>query len=80
MTGNHLKLLIPEAIKLFRSPKRETTKDKNGINVPHLDITEAVLVHLNIDNNYYQQHSRVLYAFVSNKSFDQLLHISSKDL
>ena len=70
----------PRSYKLFRSPKSETTKDKNGKNVPHLDITEAVLVHLNIDNNYYQQHSRVLYAFVSNKSFDQLLHISSKDL
>ena len=52
MTGNHLKLLIPEAMKLFGSPKSEITKDKNGKNVPHLEITEAVLVHLNIVNNY----------------------------
>ena len=80
MTGKHLKLLIPEAMKLFESPKSEITKDKNCKSVPHLEITEAVLVHLNIVNNYYQQHSRVLYAFVSNKSFDQLLHISSNKI
>ena len=42
----------------------------------HLEITEVVLVHCNIVNNDYQQDSRVLYTFVSNKSFGGLLDIS----
>ena len=52
------------------------TKDKNGENVPHLEITEVVLVHCNMVNNDYQQDSRVLYTFVPNKSFGSLLDIS----
>ena len=47
-------------------------KDKNGENVSHLEITEVVLVHCYIANNYYQQDSKVLYAFVPNKPFSQL--------
>ena len=53
------------------------TKDKNGENAPHLEITEVVLVHCNIANNDYQQDSRVLYTFVPNKPFGSLLEISS---
>ena len=45
----------------------------------HLEITEVVLVHGNIINNDYQQDSRVLYTFVSNKSSGQLLDISPKN-
>ena len=51
---------------------------KNGKNVPHLEITEVVLIHCNIVNNGYQQYSRVLYIVVPNKAFGQLLNISSK--
>ena len=47
--------------------------------MPYLEITEVVLVYCNIVKNYYQQNSRVLYAFVPNKSFGQLLDISPKD-
>ena len=47
--------------------------------MPHLEITEVVLVHCNIVNNDYQQDSRVLYTFISNKSFGQLLDISPKN-
>ena len=43
--------------------------------LPHLEITEVVLVHCNIVNNDYQQNSRVLYSFVSNKPFGSLLEI-----
>ena len=64
-------------MKLLRSTKNKTTKDINGENVPHLEITEVVLVHCNI-NNDYQQDSRVLYTFVPSKSFGQLLDISPK--
>ena len=47
--------------------------------LPHLEITEVVLVHCNIVNNDYQQDSRVLHTFVPNKSFGQLLDISPKN-
>ena len=45
----------------------------------HLEIIEVVLVHFNIVSNDYQQNLRVLYTFISNISFDQLLDISSKN-
>ena len=41
-------------MKPFGSNKIKITKDKNGENVPNLEITEIVLVHSNIVNNYYQ--------------------------
>ena len=63
-------------MKLLGSTKNKTTKEKNGEIVPHLVITEVVLVHCNIFNNDYQQDSRVLYTFVSNKPFGSLLEIS----
>ena len=65
-------------MKLFGITKSKTTKDKNGENVPHLEITEVVSVHSNIVSSDYQQDSRVLYTFVPNKSFGQLLDISPK--
>ena len=74
--GCSLELLTPETIKLLGSNKNKVTKDKNGENVPHLEITEVVLVHVNIVNNDYQQDSRLLYRFVPNKPFGSLLEIS----
>ena len=78
-TGYYLELLTPETMKLLGSTKSKITKDKNIENVPHLEITEVVLIHCNIVNNDYQQDSRVLYTFVPNKSFGQLLDISPKN-
>ena len=63
-------------MKLLGSTENKITKNKNGENVPHLEITEVVLVHCNIVNNDYQQDSRVLYTFVPNKPFSSLLEIS----
>ena len=63
-------------MKILGSTKNKITKDKNGENLPHLEITEVVLVHCNMVNNNYQQDSRVLYNFVPNKSFGNLLDIS----
>ena len=77
-TGYHLELLTPETMKLLGSTENKITKDKNGENVPHLEITEVVLVHCNIVNNDYQQDSRVLYTFVPNKPFGSLLETSRK--
>ena len=51
-------------MKLLGSIKNKITKDKNGENVPHLEITEVVLVYCNIVNNDYLQYSRVLYTFI----------------
>ena len=52
------------------------TKDKTGENVPHLEITEVVLVNCNIVNNDYQHDSKVFYTFVPSKSFGSPLEIS----
>ena len=71
-TGCYIELLTPEMIKLLRCTKSKITKDGSGDNVPHLEITEVVLVLCNITNNDYQQDSRVLHTFVLNKLFSQL--------
>ena len=47
-------------MKILGSTKNNITEDKNGENVPHLEITEVVLAHCNIVNNDYQQDSREL--------------------
>ena len=72
-----LELLTPEMIKLLGSRKNKTTKDENGENVPHLEITEVV-VYSNFVNNNYQHSSRVIYTFAPNKLFVQLLDIAPK--
>ena len=74
--GYSLELLTPETMKLLGSTENKITKDKNGKNVLHLEITEVVLVHCHIVNNDYQQDSRVLYTFVPNKPFGSILEIS----
>ena len=75
-TGYYLELLTPETTKLLGSTKNKITKNKNGENVPHIEMTEVILVYCNILNNDYQQDSRVLYTFVPNKLFRSLLEIS----
>ena len=74
--GYSLELLTTKTMKLLGSTENKITKNKNGENVSHLEITEVVLVHCNIVNNDYQQDSRVLYTFVPNKPFGSLLEIS----
>ena len=59
-----LELLTSETMKLLGSAKNKITKDKNSENVPHLEITQVVLVHCDIANNDSQQDSRILYTFV----------------
>ena len=67
-------------MKLLGSTKSKITKDKNEENVPHLEITEVVLVRFKIVNTDCQNDSTVLYTFVSNKSFSQFLDISTKKI
>ena len=75
-SGYYLELLTPETMKLLGSTNSKITKDKNGKNVPHLEIVEVVLVHCNLVNNDYQQDSRIFYTFVPSKTFGSLLEIS----
>ena len=72
--------LTPETMKLLGNTKSKIAKDENGENLSYLEITEVMLLHCNVVNNYYQQNSRVLYTFVSNKSFGQLLDILTRKL
>ena len=62
-------------MKLLGSKASKITKDKNGENLPHLEIVQLVLVHCNLVNNDYQQTSRILYSFIPNKAFGSLLKI-----
>ena len=50
-------------MKLLGGTKSKITKDKNGDNVPDLEITEVILVHCNIVNDDYQQDSRIYIRF-----------------
>ena len=63
-------------MKLLGSTKKVVDKNKNGENVPELESVEVVLVPCNLVKNYYQHASKVLFSFVSNKKFAQLLNIS----
>ena len=74
----YLEILTPETMNLLKSTENEITNDKNGENVPHLEITEVMLVYCNTVNSDYQQDSRVLYTFLPNKPFGSLLEISQK--
>ena len=75
-SGYYNELLTPETMKLLGNTESKITKDKNGENVPHLEVVELVLVHCNLVNNDYEQDSRIFFTFVPNKSFDSLLEIS----
>ena len=75
-TGYKLELLSPETMKLLGSTKKDVDKDKDGEDVPKLESVEVVLVHCNLVNNSYQQASKVLFTFVPNKQFGQLITIS----
>ena len=53
-SGYYLELLTTKTMKLLGSSESKITKDKNGENVPHLEVVELVIVHCNIVNNDYQ--------------------------
>ena len=52
--GYYLERFTTEIMKLLGSSKNRITKDENGENVPHLEITEVVLIHCNNVRNNYQ--------------------------
>ena len=69
-------MLTLETMKLLGSIKKFVDKNKNRENVPKLESVEVVLVHCNLVKNDYQHASKVLFSFVPNKKFGQLLNIS----
>ena len=79
-TGYKLELLSEEAMKLLGSTSNSIDADKNSENVSRLENVEVVLVHCNLVNNSYQQHSTVLFTFVPNKQYGQLISISPHSL
>ena len=67
-------------MKLLGSTKKDVDSDKNSENVPKLESVEVVLVHCNLVKNDYQHTSKVLFSFVPNKQFGQLINISPHSL
>ena len=79
-SGYKLELLSKETMKLLGSTSSIIDADKNSENVPRLEDVEVVLVHCNLVNNSYQQHSRVLFTFVPARRYGQLINISPHSL
>ena len=67
-------------MKLFGSTKDTIDADKNSENIPRLEIVEVVLVNCNLVNNSYQQALRLLFTFVPNKQYGQLISIPPHSL
>ena len=61
---------------MLGSSKNVIDQNKDGKIAPRLETVEVVLVHCNLVNNNYQQASKVLFTFVSNKQFGQLITIT----
>ena len=68
-----LELSFPKTMRLIGSAKKDKDQDKDEKDVPRLESAEVVLVHYNLVNNNYQQASKVIFTFVPNKQFGQLI-------
>ena len=79
-SGYKLELLSKEAMKLLGSSVDIIDSDKNSELVPKLESVDLVLVHCNLVNNSYQQASKVLFTFVPNKKYGQLIAVSPETL
>ena len=79
-SGYKLELLSKETMKLLGSSTDTTDGDKNSELVPKLETVDLILVHCNVVNNSYQQASKVLFTFVPNKKYGQLITISPETL
>ena len=67
-------------MRLLGSSKKDVDPDKNGENLPKLESVEVVLVHCDLVKNDYQHTSKVLFSFVPNKQFGELINISPHSL
>ena len=74
--GYKLELLAEKIMQLLGSSKKVIDKNKDGEIATRLETVEVVLVHCNLVINNYQQASKVLFTFVPNKQFGQLITIT----
>ena len=79
-SGYELELLSKETMRLLGSSSDTIDDDKNSELVPKLESVDLVLVHCNVVNNNYQQASKVLFTFVPNKKYGQLITVSPETL
>ena len=63
-------------MQLLGSSQKVIDQNKDAEIVPRLEAAEVILVHCNLVNNSYQQDSKVLFTFVPNKLFGQLITIT----
>ena len=77
--GYKLEFLSRERMKLLGSTE-DVDQDKDEEDVPKLESDKVALVHCNLVNNNYQQASKILFTFVRNKQFGQLINISLHSL
>ena len=79
-SGYKLELLSKETMRLLGSTSNIIDSDKNSELVPKLENVDLVLVHCNLVDNDYQQDSKVLYPFVPNKRYSELMAIPPNSL
>ena len=79
-SGYKFELLSKETMRLLGSTSNSIDKDKNSELVPKLESVDLVLVHCNLVNSSYQQASKVLFTFVPNKNYGQLITVSPETL
>ena len=79
-SGYKLELLSKETMRLLGNSAGTIDGDKNRELVPKLESVDFVLVHCNLVNNSYQQASKVLFTFVTNKKYGQLITVSPESL
>ena len=79
-SGYKLELLSKETMRLLGRSADTMDGDKNSELVPKLESVDLVLVHCNLVNNSYQQASKVLFTFVPNKKYGQLITVSPETL
>ena len=73
-------MLTPETMKLLGSTKKYFDKNEDGEIAPKLESVEVVLVHCYLVINDYQHTSKVLFSFILNKQFGQLISLSPHSL
>ena len=65
-------------MKLLGSPGSKINKDKNGNNVRHLEITEAILIYYNIFSNDYDHiEESCMLLFLINLFFIYLMFLQN---
>ena len=79
-SGYKLELLSKETMTLLGSSSNTINSNKDGELLPKLEVVEVVLVHCNLVNNDYQHASKVLFTFVPNKQFGQLITVEPHSL